>query len=172
MDWVGKIKDILSLGTRHIFIIAFIAWIILLVPEKISKFFSVDTLIANYRPWIAAIAILATLIIIAGLVFDFITWISNQLRGKWRSRQIRSEAIANLYKLAPEERAFLRYYIGEKQRTYVVSVDHHEANSLVAKGILKGPSEIDKREKWNYRFEIQPWAYDYLSEHPHLLDEQ
>jgi len=60
-NWLFKIKELLSLTPKQIFIIAFISWAIILIPIQILNFFGLSTLRQAALPYLASIAIISLL---------------------------------------------------------------------------------------------------------------
>jgi hypothetical protein len=86
----------------------------------------------------------------------------------WRTRKQRDAAVKAFRSLSPDEKAMLTGYILGKTKTMHFDTTNAVAQGLVAQGILHLPAQhFDILEGMS--FLIQPWAWDYLREHPELL---
>lgn len=75
----------------------------------------------------------------------------------------------SLHELTPDEKSYLAAYVLDDVNTQYMQIDDGIAGGLNAKGIIYRASNVgDMLRGWAYN--IQPWAKDYLREHPHLLD--
>ena len=72
--------------------------------------------------------------------------------------------------LSPPEKLVLREYIENKETTRYFEISNGIVNGLVAKKILYCASNIGAYYK-SFPFNLQPWAWKYLNEHPEILND-
>lgn len=73
-----------------------------------------------------------------------------------------------LENLTPRQKEILSMYIDNNTRTFRFSIDKGEIVEIEAAGILYKPTGlIDLGQYCEYN--INPWVWDYLKQHPELL---
>jgi hypothetical protein len=70
MEIITRLKDLLTLGVRQVFIVAVVAWALLLLPKSTAEFIGIYGFHTAYRLWIGLVAFVATLYIGAVLLLD------------------------------------------------------------------------------------------------------
>src|SRR5439155_10468439 len=80
MDWIGKIKDLLDLGAKQVFIVALAAWVLLLLPNSVVETLGLASLRDQYRPIVGVVALVATSWLAAILLYDAGAWIRKRFR--------------------------------------------------------------------------------------------
>jgi Super-infection exclusion protein B len=73
-----------------------------------------------------------------------------------------------LQNLNPTEKDILRYYIKNKIRSQNLSIQDGTVNALQKEKIILRGSSIGSLHGFDYI--IQPWAWEYLNDHPELLE--
>lgn len=74
MEIITRFKDLLTLGVRQVFIVAVVAWALLLLPKSTAEFIGIYGFYTAYRLWIGLVAFVATLYIGAVLLLDAGRW--------------------------------------------------------------------------------------------------
>jgi hypothetical protein len=72
-----------------------------------------------------------------------------------------------LHNLTADEREILQNYIGNRTKTQELDIRSGVVNELENDFIIYRASNIGHLGGWAYN--IQPWAWDYLNEHPELI---
>jgi hypothetical protein len=80
----------------------------------------------------------------------------------WRKAKVK-----RLHDLTPHEKTILREYIDNETRTQYLSIGNGVVSGLVHEKILYRSANIGNLSGFAYN--IQPWAFDYLRQHPELL---
>jgi hypothetical protein len=73
-----------------------------------------------------------------------------------------------LHDLTPAEKGILDRYIGGHTRTLNLDIGDGVVQGLVGVSVLYRASNVARLTTVAYN--IQPWAWDYLREHPELLE--
>lgn len=76
--------------------------------------------------------------------------------------------IKRLNALTEEEKAVLKYYIDHNTRTQVLDFSNGTVQELAGYAIIYRAATISKGGVF-FSYNIQPWAMDYLLEHPNLV---
>ncbi|MBI1879994.1 MAG: superinfection exclusion B family protein [Chloroflexi bacterium] len=95
--------------------------------------------------------------------FAFYLWIQN----KRHQSAVLQERQKRLHNLTRSEKAILKGYLGNQTRSQYLPIESGVVNGLEAEDIIYRASHIGKLDEW--AFNIQPWAWDYLTDHPELL---
>jgi hypothetical protein len=162
MEWLSKIiKELVSSDVRHVFVIAIfvVACGLVLLPQSVAEILGVDSLRTAQRQWIGLAVLAPPSLYVAELAI----WGFKQLKAKWGLHQNQ----AMLHKLTSEECSVLRPYIENQTQTAVFSSPKGVIYGLVKKNILY--PAFDHAGGYNYYYNMNPWAYEYLSKHPELL---
>ena len=126
----------------------------------------------QYRPYIGGTFLLASSLLVAQGVAGAWRMIESQIdrrRKKRRDEQALARLNASLRSLTPDEKAFLAPFILGAENSLYFRIEDGIAGGLVAKNILFRPSNIGS-PLGVFAHNIQPWARDYLTEHPELLE--
>jgi len=162
--FLGSIKDIFPLITRHFFVItlfvALLTWAVLLLPQSIFVFLHFDNLRTTYLQVIGILAFVATFSFLFGLMYKCYTTIANN----WKNKQISRQRENLLCNLTPTEYKRLYKYLENQSHTATFDLYDGVVAGLVDKGVLyKADAKANKAGEQD--FNINPWAYDYLSVH-------
>ena len=79
------------------------------------------------------------------------------------------DAERRLHDLTDEEKNVLRDYIHRGSRTHYLEMNNGVTAGLVAAAVIHQASPMSVR-RTIFPYNIQPWAWDYLREHPELLE--
>ena len=74
-----------------------------------------------------------------------------------------------LHDLTPKEKTYLSPYINENENTLYYKLDDEVSAGLEKKKIIYNVGKVE-RSIPDKAFNLQPWAKDYLSKNPHLLE--
>jgi hypothetical protein len=161
MDWIGKIKDLLDLGAKQVFIVALAAWVLLVLPISVVETMGLAGLRNQYRPLVGVVALVATAWLAAILFYDTGGWVRKRFRFGRTSRRL-------LESLSPVEKGYLKEYMANKTRTLTFSLSDGVAQGLVARRILYIPSDLSRDEDY-FDYNLHSWAYRMLKQNPWLL---
>lgn len=157
----ARLKEILTIGTRQLFIVALIAWVALLVPDVITDVLGVTTFRSSYRSWIGLGTFLSSGVLVAGLMFD--GWI--YMRGALQKWTRRAQEIKSLRELTAHEQECLRHYVYGETLTIHFKSSDGVVLGLADKGLIRPMTDLGGTVPFN----LERWAYDYLRSHPDLL---
>ena len=76
-----------------------------------------------------------------------------------------------MFDLSPPEKMVLREYTENQETTRYFQISDGIVNGLVAKGILYCSSNVGVHYM-SFSFNLQPWAWKYLDEHPEVLEDR
>ena len=162
----GKIIDGLKLIPKYLEILSEVrinmgliifGLVILLTPPILLEYLGLTGIRQKILPWISIVLLLCLSLLIANLIVTLAT--------RMKSSASRKKALHNL---SQAEKEVLSKYIDEDTPTQYFTIQNGVINELVAKGILYRPS-IAGYGSGRFAYNIQPWAWNYLREHPELL---
>jgi len=160
----GKYLDWIKLSPKYLSPIALVSGFLLFAkPSWLARFGLVE-FVAQYRPYIGVIFLLAASLLVSHWLISSYKWLAK--RRLW-SKELKS-AKQHLHNLTHEEREILRAYVGRDTRTQYLPIESGVVAGLEWQHIILRSSHIGSLvDGWAYN--IQPWAWDYLHEHPELL---
>ena len=162
MDF-SKYIEWVKLSPRYLFPIAISSGILLFSGETIIETLGLAEITNSYRSIIGIIFLLSFALVVASWGLS----LGNIIKNAW----LRNRKFRNLKKrisdLTLEEKDVLLGYIQNQTRTQYLSIENGVVIELESLGIIYRSSNIGDIESWSYN--IQPWAWKYLNEHPELL---
>jgi hypothetical protein len=117
------------------------------------------------RAWVAVSFILSAALLLAHSTFE----VAAIGRKKWRSRLLKKYRQAELHNLSPEEKAVLAQYIVLDTKTLRLGAGSGVAGGLEASKIIFRSSSFGSMGS-GFAYNIQPWAWSYLKQHPEVLE--
>jgi len=161
---VGKYLEAVKLSPKYLTPVVFVSGFLLFAKREILGVFGLADFSAKYRPYIGGVFLLATALVLSHWLISLYGWFAN--RRLWSGRIKRSSK--RLHNLTHEEREILREYVGRNTRTQYLHLENGVASGLELEHIIFRSSNVGNlMDGWAYN--IQPWAWDYLNEHPELL---
>lgn len=110
-----------------------------------------------------------------GFVLSWAIWISWALAGlvsiaraRWKAGSFKRNAPKAFRRLDPEELKVLRRYISSATKTQPLDLTDGVTRSLEAAGIIYRAANVSMGMT-RFAFNIQPWAWEYLHEHPEAI---
>lgn len=135
--------------------------LILFLPNDIAVTLAVDGFREEYRVFLGP-AFLLTFSFCVARIFMFLM--------KWhRQKKNLKHKQDSLHQLTPEEKGYLIHYIENEQNTIYVGIDDGIMAGLRVKGITYLAANMGDALN-GFAFNLQPWARDYLSQNPQLLN--
>jgi hypothetical protein len=163
LDSIAKVLDIMKVPIRLIFGLCVAAAVFLYSPD----FFVAKLGLLEYRDKYRAYFGVLVLILVAMVIANVVTWPLDM----WNNYALLRVRQKNLRILTAEEKQILDGFISNKTQSRYLSVQSGVVKGLVYKEIIYRTSNISDPMHGFAAFahNIQPWAWDYLNEHPELL---
>ncbi len=160
----SKLIEGLKLPTKTLVGLCFAAGLLIFSSEGFLKSLGLDSFVNSYRPYIGAVFVISVCISVVSGVAAFATFINPWLVQAYWIRLGRKR----LQRLNPEEKELLAYYIKNQTRSQKLDIKSGTVNALVQEKIIVRGSHLGTYYGFDYI--IQPWAWEYLNENPHLLE--
>lgn len=138
-------------------------WIVFF-PSTHLRNLGLATIRQDYLPVIGVIFVVSTglwLTLTARYLWD-------KGKEKYHQRKLRNHQKEKLRNLTPKEKKILRPYISKNTWSQYLPMESGTVNELKAHNVITIGSKVSSGYKWAYV--IQPWAKEYLEEHPVLVD--
>ena len=161
----SDISSWLKLNTKHAFILLVVSSIFLFGSNELLNDLGLQEARETLKTWVGVIWLISIAIIVADIVAPASKWVVKKL--KWRINLKKCQK--RLHQLSEDEKAFLSYYLAHNTRTQPASVSNGMVNGLVSAMVVYRASNIADHYDV-FPFNIQPWALEYLMEHPGCLE--
>lgn len=162
-----KIIEWLKLPTQHLFsLFLFFAIsfaVLVFASDAVLETLGLRDFRSDYRLVLGLGLILSSAALITRLINSALDPVKTAIRER-RSLNRRRERLRSL---TPEERDVLRPYIQNDTRTQYLKLESGIVSGLQSVGIIYRSANIGNLGGWAYN--IQPWAWDYLKEHPEFV---
>ena len=145
-------------GPRIIAVVAVASGSLLFLPSTMLGTLGLDMLLAEHRPTIGLVFLVAVAIV----VVDLVRFVMARLKSQRKQHELEEGRLRVLATLTDEERQYLAPYILEGKNTCYYSVDDGVAGGLNKKGILYIASDMGSLVD-GFAFNMQPWAREALS---------
>jgi hypothetical protein len=150
---------------------AIVALVLMFAPTKWLLPFGLDSVRDSWRVELGLALLVAMAVLVAHAAFALGGPIGRTLKARSQSA-IASRHLDGLkeilHSLTPDEKAVLLPYLKEKKTSVPFDVGDGVVGGLAARDILFRSASIG--DGFNFPFNLQPWAREYLEAHPELLD--
>jgi hypothetical protein len=163
LEAIAKFLELMKVPIRVVFGVCVSAAIVLFAPDKFVGLLGLLQYREKYRFYFG----IAVLLLIAIAISKIFVAVDEKLL-YWRLGRLRRKI---LRELTDEEIQILSAYIARKTRTQYLSIQSGVVKGLVQDNIIYRSSNVNSPEYGPLVFahNIQPWAWDYLNEHPELV---
>jgi Super-infection exclusion protein B len=159
--WVEWVK----LSPRYLVAIALFTGVILFAPSGFASALGLASLPLPVRIALGIAFLGSIALLIANGGASLVVW-GQAERENRRKLEVLQQRLQDL---TPDEKAVLRVYIAGKTRTQSLDPQNGVVGSLTFEHIIYAATEV--RPAFGYwAYNIQPWAWAYLNEHPELLE--
>ncbi len=162
MDF-SRYLDWIKLSPRYLLPLSLFTAFVLFAPQDMLARFGLVGLLSEYRPYFGLVFLLSTTLLLTAALAAVYDWIMQSRR----ERAWLKEKEQRLHRLAEPEKDILRRFVYGGTRSQKLSMSDGTVGGLEAEHIIFRSSNVGNIESWAYN--IQPWAWDYLTSHPGLL---
>jgi hypothetical protein len=162
MDF-SKLSDWLKLSPKYLFPVSVVTGFLLFASTSTLEVFGLTIFVAQYRAYIGITFLISTALL-------FTNWAVTVYQGvqkKWKEQASLKNLRKRLHNLSNPEKRILKNYIENKTKTQYLDIGDGVTGGLEAGGVIFRSSYVGNLESWAYN--IQPWAWEYLNDHPELL---
>lgn len=164
MDF-SKLIDFLKLSPRYLIPISIASGIILFASDRFIDTIGLLEIRQDYRTWIGPIFLVTSIIVVLNPIYQVAEILADRVRTEVVLRSHR----ADLHQLTPAEKEILRGYILEDTQTRTLDFTDGVVAGLVSKRVIYRATSASFLGP-HFAYNIYPWAWKYLREHPELLD--
>lgn len=163
MDFSGALSW-LKLSPKYLVAIAIATGIVLFSPTDLIVRFGLTEIRDTYKPFIGLGFVSSLSLVTASATFAAIKWVRTRI--KWKSNLSKSQRY--LHNLTNEEADILRAYLGTQTKTLQLPIGSGVVQGLVNNHIIYRAANVGNLID-GIAFNIQPWAWEYLTVNLHLL---
>lgn len=157
LDWI-------KLPTKTLAALCIVSGVLIFSGVSTLDKFGLKTFVAEYRAYLGVsflVTLALTLVNSISAIWKFIyPWIAEACWIRLGRKRLQN--------LNPTEKHILRYYIQNKTRSQTLPIQDGTVNALQREKIIIRGSSLGSLHGFDYI--MQPWAWEYLNEHPELLD--
>ena len=169
-DPLAKIIEWIRLPSQYLFELVVIAAIatgaLVLAPERLIEDLGLKDFRANAGVWLPIGFVLTVATLLARGVVRLVIMVGQH----YKERRLLKLRQKSLHDLTPEEGSRLAGYIKNQTRTQSFRADDGVAKGLVTYQIIYRSASVGDAHT-GFDHNIQPWAWEYLNENPHLVSE-
>ena len=165
MDPTKLAKWLFELPQRIIWAFVAIVGLTLWGPDRFVTGLGLQEFIDDYRKWIGV----AFLVLLGIALPNAVERVREHAVQWWWNRRWRRDAERRLRDLTDDEKRVLRGYVNNNTRTQNLNMTNGVTSGLAAESIIYRASQLSVGSTI-FAYNIQPWAWDYLREHPELLE--
>jgi len=163
-----KITDFLKLSSEQLLGLLVFCTLVLgfvtLGADQVLEPLGLDGFRKDYLPWLGIGFVLSASLLLVRLLFLVSRWVLSKITQRRRIKTMRTR----LHGLTPGEKQVLRKFFTNNSITSDFSLSDGVAQRLVFERILfRTPNT--QGSAYSFPHNIQPWAWNYLQEHPELL---
>ncbi|BDR13791.1 superinfection exclusion B family protein [Vibrio sp. STUT-A11] len=159
-----QIIDWVKLSGKQAFILSVITSILLFSNDEVLGKLGVSEAIGSWQIWIGLVWLVSVAILAAEIVFPVYGFVAQRVTWYFNLKGYQKR----LHQLTVGEKEVLLQYINQNTRTISLNYSDGVANELESARIIRRASNLAHYHDV-FPFNIQPWAWDYLSKHPELL---
>jgi hypothetical protein len=146
------LKDLITLKALPASILFLVGLFILIIPDKIAKFLSIETFRKEYRSWIGILTILAGVTLLCRLVrYSFLAF---------RKLNTKREILKQLSALSREEKLILYSCVRNNSATVLAPQGNCFLQALCSKGLMEKAGGTGTIISWPYI--VPTWIWKYL----------
>lgn len=133
-------------------------------PPQFITGLGLAAFIQTYRMYLGVAFLFFAVATVPRLIFHIFIWPLNAIK----ARRDHKRRIARLNDLSPDEKARLLHFIANETRTTTLDYTNGVTQRLAHAGIIYRASNLSQGGT-RFAYNIQPWAWNYLRDHPELL---
>lgn len=162
--WIKNLKAVTELPVSVLGSLAVVLGTVLFAPDPYAKGLGFEAFLDQFRPFVGVAFLLVSVLLLSRLG----TFAYDAAVTKRAKKQELERLQERLHTLTAQEKEILRPYIEEKKRVHTFAINNGVVNVLMMHTVLGRAANMGDPGFWP--FHIQPWAWDYLTEHPELLE--
>jgi len=164
-DIAKNLVDWIKLSPRYLLPICIFAGFVVFAPPQVLSIFGLIDMVSRYRPWFGLAFLLSAALLASSAVFAFYEF----MKKKRLEEAVRKHRRLRLHQLTEDEKELLRGYIHNQTRTQYLSMSDGRVGQLQTEKIIFRASNLGDYLD-GFAYNIQPWAWEYLNDHPEVLD--
>jgi len=156
----------LKLAPRYVFAVCFATGILLVARPSDLATLGLEQFMNQYRSWFGVAFVASISLLLAHAGATGFGWV----RKEWRWRRHLVHGRRRLRELTSDEREILARYLENDTRAQFLAVSCGVTAGLADAGIIYRSANLSSTDGISFAYNIQPWAWDQLREHPELVE--
>jgi hypothetical protein len=159
-----QVFDWLKLSGKQAFILCVITSIMLFTGDELLSKLALVEAKKSLQIWIGLVWLMSVSILLAEIIFPTFKWILQKIKRHFNLKEYQQR----LHDLTIEEKELLSEYIDKNTRTTSIEYSNGVAKELESAMVIRRASNLSHYHNM-FPYNIQPWAWDYLTKNPQLL---
>jgi hypothetical protein len=159
-----QVFDWLKLSGKQAFILCVITSIMLFSGDDLLSKLALAEAKKSLQIWIGLVWLISVSILLAEIVFPTFKWVSRRIKWHFNLKEYQKR----LHDLTIEEKELLSEYIDNNTRTASIEYSNGVAKELESAMVIRRASNLSHHYNV-FPYNIQPWAWEYLTKNPELL---
>jgi hypothetical protein len=176
-NFLGNITDWSKISPRIFFALTFICGVFLFGGNAFFKTLGLDGIQTQYRPYFGLGFLIFGALFISFPITEVAKWFYNWFKEKYKHQRMIKHYKEWFTHLTPIQKEILRSFIKSNTRSMSLDFKDGTVNELMNAGIIYLPTNISifknnprvDDDGMYTAYNIQPWVFKYLKEHPELL---
>ncbi len=161
---ISKALAWIKLRPKYLLPICIGTGILVFLPESILSPLGFYSLVSTWKPYIGGAFFVSGILLLSHFLQQ--RYIFFVARIRWRSNLKRMQK--RLHNLTPQETKVLSHFITKDTRTQYLNIMDGVVKGLEIEGIIFRAASLGNFSG-SFAYNIQPWAWEYLTSHPELL---
>jgi len=162
---ITKILGVAKYTTKFFVILAVGSGLLLFLPKEFIDKLGVFKFVTDNKQYIGMTFLVSGVVSIS----NTITFIYKKFTTKIRMKNVHRSREKRLHSLNPREKMILLYYFVNGTNTQLLAFNDGTVRELEGYMIIQRTSQVSQAGM-NFPYNLNPWAREYLNEHPELLD--
>jgi len=161
----SKVTDWIKLSAKQAFVLLVVSSIFLFGSDSLLQTLGLLDARPVVKPWVGVVWLVSLSILAAEIIMPAYSWVAQKIQSRINLKKHQKR----LHELTPDEKKFLSGYIAENTRTQAAEYSDGTVSGLESAKVVYRSSSL----AYHYNvfpYNIQPWAWEYLNEHPECLE--
>ena len=171
--FLGNLTDWSKYPPRVLLVLTLICGAFLFGGSDFFKILGLDIIQAKYRPFFGLGFILFGALFFSFPIMEGVKWIYKWLKHKYDQRKKVKHYKEWFTHLTPTQKVILHSFIENNTRSMTLDFSDGTVKELANAGLIYLPSNLTLfQDEWYTDYNIQPWVFKYLKEHPEILESE
>ena len=162
--WLGKVLEVLKLSTVPALAVVFVSGLLLFAPDSLIASLGMTSFVTEWRSWVGLAFLLSAALLVAHASTSVGGWVKKRWTWWTNARHLKMQ----FHRLAADEKEVLARFLLDRRKVLAFPINDGISQGLTEGKILYRSSSVGDALR-GFDFGMQPWAWEYLNKHPHLV---